>query len=70
MGERMSTIVHEKAKVRGVSVEEIEKEYAVDMALKRWLKPTEQAAAAVFLASDDSSAITGQAIAVDGGWDV
>jgi 3-oxoacyl-[acyl-carrier protein] reductase len=70
MGERMSTIVHGKAKVRGVSVEEIQKEYAEDMALKRWLKPTEQAAAAVFLASDDSSAITGQAIPVDGGWNV
>lgn len=70
MGDRMSTIVNEKARVRGVSPEEVEKEYAQDMALKRWLKPTEQAAAAVFLASDDSSAITGQAIAVDGGWDV
>ncbi len=70
MGERMSTIVHEKARVRGVPVSEVEAEYAEDMALKRWLKPTEQAAAAVFLASDDSSAITGQAIAVDGGWDV
>ena len=70
MGDRMSTIVHEKARVRGVPVEEVEKEYAEDMALKRWLKPTEQAAAAIFLASDDSSAITGQAIAADGGWDV
>jgi len=70
LGERMSTIVREKSRVRGVSVEQIEGEYAEDMALKRWLKPTELAAAGVFLASDDSSAITGQAIAVDGGWDV
>ena len=70
LGDRMSTIVHEKARVRGVSVEEVEQEYAQDMAMKRWLKPTEMAAAAVFLASDDSSAITGQAYAVDGGWDV
>lgn len=70
IGERMSTIVKEKARVRGVSIEEIEQEYAADMALKRWLKPTELAAAAVFLVSDDSSAITGQAYAVDGGWDV
>jgi NAD(P)-dependent dehydrogenase (short-subunit alcohol dehydrogenase family) len=70
LGERMSTIVRQKAKVRGVSVDEIEQEYAEDMALKRWLKPTELASAAVFLASDDSSAMTGQAIAVDGGWDV
>ncbi|OGP89968.1 MAG: hypothetical protein A2156_06000 [Deltaproteobacteria bacterium RBG_16_48_10] len=70
LGERMSTIVHEKARVRGVTVEAIKGEYAEDMALKRWLNPTEQSMAAVFLASDDSSAITGQAIAVDGGWDV
>jgi NAD(P)-dependent dehydrogenase (short-subunit alcohol dehydrogenase family) len=70
LGERMSTIVREKARVRGVSVKEVENEYAQDMALKRWLKPTELAAAAVFLASDDSSAMTGQAVAVDGGWDV
>jgi 3-oxoacyl-[acyl-carrier protein] reductase len=70
LGDRMATIVREKARVRGVSIEEIEREYAEDMALKRWLKPTELAAAAVFLASDDSSAMTGQAIAVDGGWDI
>ena len=70
IGERMSTIVKEKARVRGVSIEEIEQEYAEDMALKRWLKPTEMAAVAVFLASDDSSAMTGQAIANDGGWAV
>lgn len=69
-GDRMNKIVNEKARVRGVSVEEIGREYVEDMALKRWLQPTEQAAAAVFLASDDASAITGQAIAVDGGWDV
>ena len=68
LGERMTTIVREKARIRGVSVEEIERAYTEDMALKRWLKPTEMAAAAVFLASDDSSAITGQAYAVDGGF--
>lgn len=35
--------------------------------MKRFAEPEEQAAAALFFASDDSSFITGQAIAVDGG---
>ena len=67
-GERMSNIVGEKARIRGVSAEEVEREYMGSMPMKRWLKGTEMAAAAVFLASDDSSAMTGQAMAVDGGW--
>lgn len=67
-GDRMSNIVGEKARVRGVSVDEVEREYMDSMPVKRWLKPTEIAAAAVFLTSDDSSAMTGQAMAVDGGW--
>jgi NAD(P)-dependent dehydrogenase (short-subunit alcohol dehydrogenase family) len=68
LGERMTTIVREKARIRRISVEEIERAYAESMALQRWLKPAEMAAAAVFLASDDSSAVTGQAYAVDGGF--
>ncbi len=64
----MGNIVREKARVRGVSVEEVEREYMDSMPVRRWLKPIEIAEAAVFLASDDSSAMTGQAMAVDGGW--
>ena len=36
--------------------------------LKRWLMPDEVARFAVFLASDDASACTGQHYVVDGGW--
>jgi NAD(P)-dependent dehydrogenase (short-subunit alcohol dehydrogenase family) len=36
--------------------------------MKRWGMPTELAAAALFLASDDSSFVTGAAIPVDGGY--
>jgi NAD(P)-dependent dehydrogenase (short-subunit alcohol dehydrogenase family) len=37
-------------------------------ALDRFGKPEEVAAAALFLASDDASFVTGTALVVDGGW--
>lgn len=36
--------------------------------MKRWGMPEELAAAVVFLASDESSFVTGAAIPVDGGY--
>jgi 2-deoxy-D-gluconate 3-dehydrogenase len=36
--------------------------------MRRWGQPTDLAGAAVFLASDASSFVTGQILAVDGGW--
>ncbi len=36
--------------------------------LERWGRPEEVAAAALFLASDDASFVTGHALVVDGGW--
>jgi NAD(P)-dependent dehydrogenase (short-subunit alcohol dehydrogenase family) len=45
------------------------KKYMLDKhAMRRFGKPEEIASVAVFLASDDSSYITGQHIVVDGGW--
>ena len=38
--------------------------------LKRWGHPEDLAGAAIFLASDASSFITGQDLYVDGGWSV
>ncbi len=36
--------------------------------MERWGKPEEVAAAALFLASEDASFVTGHALVVDGGW--
>ena len=37
-------------------------------ALKRMIQPDEVARLALFLAADDSSAITSQSYVIDGGW--
>lgn len=44
------------------------KALAMEPALKRWGKPEEVARVVVFLASDDSSYMTGQTLVVDGGY--
>ena len=43
-------------------------EMAATQAMGRMGKPEEIAAAALFLASDDASFVTGSALAIDGGW--
>ena len=42
--------------------------YADKGALRRWAEPGEMAGAAVFLASDAASFVTGSVLLVDGGW--
>lgn len=42
--------------------------YADKGALRRWAQPGEMAGAAVFLASDAASFVTGSVLLVDGGW--
>lgn len=69
-GDRMSRIIREKARKQGRTPEEVHEDYLREMALRRFSTAEDIAAAAVFLASDDSRQITGQEIVVDGGWDV
>lgn len=51
----------------GDDVEAVKKEFAKNVPLARAGSPTEVAAAAAFLASDDSSWVTGTALPLDGG---
>lgn len=67
---RMMKLCEGKAKVRGWTVEQVYEEYVQDMALKRVTTGQDVANAVLFLASDEARQITGQHIAVDGGWDV
>lgn len=67
---RMDKLCEEKAKVRGWTVQQVYDEYVEDMALKRVTEPQDIANAVLFMASEDSRNMTGQEIAVDGGWDV
>ena len=69
-GPRMQKLCEEKARLRGWSVDEVYDEYVQDMALKRVTTAEDVANAVLFMASDESRQITGQHIAVDGGWDV
>lgn len=67
---RMMKLCEGKAKVRGWTVQQVYDEYVHDMALKRVTTGQDVANAVLFMASEDSRQITGQHLAVDGGWDV
>lgn len=67
---RMEKLCQEKARVRGWTYEQVYEEYVHDMALKRVTTPQDVANAVLFMCSEESRNITGQELAVDGGWDV
>ena len=67
---RMQKLCREKAKKRGWTVEQVYEEYVEEMALKRVTTPQDVADAVLFMASEEARQITGQHLAVDGGWDV
>lgn len=67
-GERVDRVLRLRAQAMNMPLEELIQQTISQIALKRMTKPEEVAAAAVFLVSDESSAITGQAINVDAGF--
>jgi NAD(P)-dependent dehydrogenase (short-subunit alcohol dehydrogenase family) len=67
-GELMQRVIAARAKAEGRSAEDIARQNYTDKAsLRRWVEPEEVAAAALFLASPASAAITGERIRVDAG---
>jgi len=67
-GENMDRILKRRSEAEGRPVEEIERENYTDVAaLKRWVAPEEVGRAALYYASDLSSAITGDKTKVDCG---
>ena len=69
-GGRMDGIMAEKARLWGCTPQDVHDTYVQEMALRRFTTAEDVANAMLFLVSEDSRAITGQALAVDGGWDV
>ena len=64
---RLDGILKRWAELDGVSLEESTKRRLKEIPIGRFIKPEDLANLAVFLCSDAAAAITGQAIAVDGG---
>jgi len=60
--------VAKQARDRGVSYEEVRKEFEQEGVLGRWAKPEEIATGILFLATDESSYMTGADLRLDGGW--
>ena len=66
-GERVINVAKAKAEIVGLTPEEVMKAMIIDASLGRFVEPSEVAAAAVFLASDEASAITGETLPVSCG---
>jgi NAD(P)-dependent dehydrogenase (short-subunit alcohol dehydrogenase family) len=66
-GERVENVATAKAKALGVSRDEVIRSMTADLSLKRFIEPWEIARAAVFLASDEAGAITGETLVVSCG---
>ncbi len=60
--------VAKQARDRGVTYEEIKKEFEQEGVMGRWATPEEIASGILFLATEESSYMTGADIRLDGGW--
>ncbi len=66
-GERVRNVARDKAKALGITYDEVMASMTMDVSLQRFIEPEEVAAGAVFLASDESSAITGHTLVISCG---
>ena len=60
--------VTKQARERGVDYEVVKREFEGEGVLKRWATPEEVATGILYLASDESSYMTGSDLRIDGGW--
>jgi NAD(P)-dependent dehydrogenase (short-subunit alcohol dehydrogenase family) len=60
--------VAKQARDRGLSYEEVKKEFEQEGVMGRWATPEEIAYGILFLASNESSYMTGADLRLDGGW--
>ena len=60
--------VAKQARDRGLTYEIVKKEFEEEGVMGRWAKPEEIATGILFLATEESSYITGADIRLDGGW--
>jgi len=65
-GVRMQQVIDAEAETRGVSADDVEREYTSSQSIARFVDPKEIADLCLFLASPAARMISGQAIAVDG----
>lgn len=66
--ERVEQLNRATAEAERVAVKDVEARLEAQIPMRRFGEPRELAALAAFLASDRASYITGQSVAVDGGW--
>lgn len=60
--------VEKEAGQRGISFDEVKREFEEQGVLGRWAEPEEIATGILFLATDDASYMTGADLRLDGGW--
>lgn len=66
-GPRIEAVLRAKAEALGIPYQEFYDSNLTKMALRRFVTPDEIAAAAVFLASDESRGVTGEVLNVNSG---
>ena len=67
-GDRMQSVISQRAQELGMTEQEVEKLYVEGTALKRMADPEHVAAAVLFLVSADADSITGEALDISAGY--